>query len=241
MSGTLEEVKGRPDIVEYIQHSPEERAPEVRLDAEFSTFWGHVEYLADHTVRPVVSHGIGNVSVVGFFDDRSFGSNPLNQAALRLVPTVDWENRGSHFDPVQHYRARSLRHVVDVLRRNKTEVDALRRDEVADYLVGRELGIDEYDDSTVFRDKIGYNNNGRFGSPPYSKSPLYMLNLKSQFSDLASDLNEGSVMSIPEMAERVEEEGYKDFLDYLVHNFETVRERIGERFDELYGEAAQIS
>ncbi|MCA9342424.1 hypothetical protein KC950_00205 [Candidatus Saccharibacteria bacterium] len=240
MSVGAEQITARPEIVEYIEQNPETRGSEVKQDAEFLAFWEHVEYLSDNSVRPVVSRGIGEVSVVGFFSDPSVLSNPLNDAALKLVPKAEWERRGSHMDDVKRYNTDYLKHIAGVLTRNDDEVDAARSGEISNFLVGRQLHLGRYVDGAAFRLKTGSNRES-LGRNYYrgDRPPAYIFNLRHQFADMADDISEGSVMPIPEMAERIKSEGYKDFLDYLVHNFAIVRERVGERFDELYGEAAQ--
>lgn len=236
MGQNIQEISADPKLEGYIASNPAEHGAEVLLDAELMAMWGHMEYLADHVVVPSVARGVGDVSIVGFFSDSEVRStNPLNDAALKLVPEVKWERRGMHFDDVKWYDASSLSHALRVAEMNQSATEAARYGLVEDYLVGHELELPRYAGTNALKHILRYELSERFSSKPH----LYIHKVGSQFRDVVADINTESILPVHEMRERIEDEDYADFLDYLVKNFAVIRERVDERFEELYGEAVK--
>lgn len=222
------------EIREYIAEDPDVRGPQVLLDAEFATFWGHIEFLADNRTVPNIQKGVGNVSIVGFFSDPNRELSPINSAALSLVPDIKWRSGGSHHESDKIYLTSGLSRIETAKVMSATALDAARNGNIYEFLVEDALNLGRYANSLTLPYTLGGYNAIETESWRRDTPVHYVGYVRGQFGDLTNEHEERSVQSIEEMAKMIDTNGYQDFLDYLVDFQGDMIGRVGNRFDELY-------
>lgn len=201
-----------------------ENEPEIReryqKEAEFIAFYTHLQVLGENKdVTPELFKGNTTISVPAFFSLEEYSDNPVNAAALELVPNYSYEfgygntvmrNQNSGID--------------ESLWMHGNELRAARRGDAVKFIVANSLGlIDEVTEET-YKIVKPYSNR-------YDSASSRVRDAGELVDGVQRDLDENVVREVSEMASMVEQKGYTDFLDYLVDTKQVISSRVATIFD----------
>lgn len=173
---------------------------EAQKQAELLAFYSHLKALGrEQDVAPDLVRGKTRISIPAYFALEGHGANPVNEAALALLPRYSYRPSYGNTTDVQVDEA-GLRRALGL---TGDELEAARRGHHIQYLVASRLNLGpaaghihlytEYYDI----------------DPPIKAA-------KQLISDVTRDLNEAVVGEVSEVAEMVRQRSYTDFLDYLM-------------------------
>lgn len=186
----------------------------------YAAFRGHLGFLGQAArIKPDIAAGKTRIGIVSYFGLPKFDQNPLNTAALALVPrytyapgyadssitTVDDNGlkmaiRGMLYDPI----------------------DAARKGHCVEYIVANALGLNDRDlkavqETTTFTEWHRSN---------YGSKELHRLGtVRTLAAELDADFRETAVGEVSDVAARVRDRGYSDFFDYLTEVRAVTQER----------------
>lgn len=202
------------------ESSPEFRE-EVQKQAEFLAFYSHLKVLGrEQDTTPDLVRGNTQISIPAYFALGTQPINPVNEAALALLPRYSYSSGYGGTTDAQVNEA-GLRESM-LLPSNGLE--AARRGYSAQFLVASTLGLldpvaREAHEEVTNLSRIHWGNTQR-----------HLHEVKDFITDVTRDLNETVVGEISEVAEMVQERGYIDFLDYLVDAKRVIAGRVGTIF-----------
>lgn len=199
-----------------------ETSPHVREQAAEAckaiAFYDHLISLGHQQDRvPNLVAGHTKISIPAYFRLPEHKGNPINQAALELVPTISTKPGYGNSDDVS-VRWHSIVRTLSSMDR----LEAARSGWGDKYIVAYVLGLLTPTTVDAFSYQVDKGHLDRI-------SPFYS-DLQSLVSNIGFDLNQTVVGEVPEIAALVVEKGYKDFLDYLVD----IRTILGRRVDLVF-------
>lgn len=186
-------------------------------EAQFLGFMAHLDHLATvRKITPNLAAGTTQISIPAYFALEGHGHNPINLAALNLVPEYSRSN-GSISHPT--YNRSGLREAAALPRE---ALVAARRGKAYDFLVAEQLGLLSNHVQRVLTNRSSTNARER--------AEMHCINYISEaVSSTPLELNQQAVDSVEAVADRCRSFGYQDFLDYLVD----ARQQINSEIDRL--------
>lgn len=220
-AGTSEGEFSRYEAVLSAEHSAETRE-RYQKEAEFLAFYVHIGALGrNKEVAPNLAKGRTKISIPAFFALEGHGTNPVNKAALKLLPSYSYhsgygDSTETHIDDSGLRRAFAL---------PKSELQAARKGNATEYVVASTLGLL---DSVAKETFLGVNGFSRY-SRSYNTRRLW--DIQDFVRDIPRDLDQIVVGEVGDIAAMAEQRGYVDFLDYLVDVKRLVAERVATIFE----------
>lgn len=209
--------------------SPEsgaEAKERVKKEAEFLAFYAHLKALGrDQGIAPNLVKGRALISIPAYFALEGHGTNPVNKAALELLPSYSYSAGYGDATDV-HVDESGLN---KALRLPSSELGAARRGNAALFAVANTLGLL---DPVVRETHTGVNSSSGDSWDNFQRRHLrrHLHEVSNFIGDVPRDLNENVVGEVSEVAAMVENGGYTDFLDYLVDAKEVIAERVSTIF-----------
>ncbi len=190
-------------------------------EAEFLAFYDHLQFLGQFKeVAPDLVKGRTTISIPAFFALDRHETNPVNEAALNLLPTYSFQS--AYGDTTET--------LVDVsglsqsLAQPETVLQAARKGKAVKFVVANTLGLL----NPEYRETFSFINNPFPNHIDDNKRRLY--DIRSFVRGINQDLNEHVVGEVSDIATMVDEKGYSDFLDYLIDAKQVSSERVATIF-----------
>lgn len=186
-------------------------------EAEFLAFCEHLGALGrSQEVAPNLVKGQTKISIPAFFALEGHGTNPINRAALDLLPKYSY--RSGYGDTIETLVDDSgLRQVLAL---PKSELEAARKGDAAQFIVANALDLQ---DPVV---KEAFMGTSSFSRSSWDEETRRLWEVKDFVRDVPRDLNEIVVGEVSDVATMAEQRGYTDFLDYLVDAKQVIAERV---------------
>ncbi len=219
-AGTREGAVSRYEAILSAEHSAETKERSQK-EAEFLAFYEHLGALGrNKDVAPNLAKGRTTISIPAFFALEGHGTNPVNRAALELLPAYSY--RSGYGDTTETLVDDSgLRQAFAL---PESELQAARKGNAAQFIVASTLGLLDPVAKETFR---GVNSLSRSS---WSDNTRRLWDIKEFVRDVPRDLNEIVVSEVSDIATMAEQRGYADFLDYLVDAKQVVAERVATIF-----------
>lgn len=223
---TGEVVKNRYEDILSFEKGADERE-RLQKEAEFLAFYSHIEALGRvQNVSPNLVKGNTKISVPAYFRLEGHGNNPVNNAALELLPGYSY-SPGYGDSTETHVDNSGLRSALSL---PESEVEAARKGKASGFVVAKALGLLDPVGAEAIRGVTKGYIHGSTWTP--HQNSLYDTSFFVR--DVSRDLNERIVEDVSDIAKRVETRGYVDFLDYLVD----VKEVLAERVETIFAHEA---
>lgn len=184
-----------------------EAAKEKLTNAALESHLHHMGRVRDHDVD--YTEGTVQVSLKNYFLNTVPESNEVNSLAIGLIPNI--RHRPGYADSVDTTVTwQGVRTIENATNRAGTPLQAARIGVGAAWAIGESLGF------KLAKGSLDWDT-------------------RDAADRLCKDLNEKYVGDLPEIAARVKEKGYQDFLDYLLDSKMLLRGRV----DTLFGYGPQ--
>lgn len=157
-------------------------------------------------------------TIPAFFALEERESNPVNEAALGLLPRFSY-NSGYGNTITTDIDKTGLRQVLNI---PDDELEAARKDKHVHYVVADRLGLLDPLVKEAFR--------GTSYSYSYDEFTRHITDLQSLVSGVPRDLDECIVAEVGVIADMIERANYRDFLDYLIDAKQIVSGRVATIF-----------
>lgn len=198
----------------YQELLSQEQSPEVRTSFEkqlgFVAFSHHVYELGrSQHITPDLAGGITTISIPAYFALDRNTVNPVNKAALELLPTFSFHLAyGDSVDVRRHDSA-----FQSACRIPTSALRSARLGLAVQHTIATALRLSDTGDQLFVHDQSKFRNAGQLLA-----------------RDLVRDFNEGIVGEVSDVAQMVRDKGYEDFLDYLIDVREVSKERAATIF-----------
>ncbi len=193
-------------MISYYEES--ERQEYTPQEIGFLAFFMHLSELGrNKDIRPNLVRGDTTISIPAYFALKGHGTNPINKAALGLLPDYSYR-------PVYHNSTQTIvddSGLISIKNVPKDEIQAGRKGRAAQFIVANALGL------------LSEEAQGQIGSRPTNIRQAIKADIAR---DIPRDLNEASVGEVSDIASEVKQKGYVDFLDYLVDAKQIISERV---------------
>jgi len=194
----------------------EKESLERRIQAvEFLVFRHHLIALGKvRDTEPDIVEGQTRISVPRYFrhvqDESKEGSSPVNETALSLlIPAVDY---GS----VDSVNERGL---LEIMQLPDDMVDAARQGKGVHLVIKKALGLDNVNATQTYDTLL---RESRMIIPYETKE------INKIVGGISWEHDDRAVGEVPEIATMIKENGYVDFLDYLVDVKQQLGQKVGE-------------
>jgi len=194
-----------------------EAREQYKKEAEFLAFYKHLGALGrNREVAPDLVRGKTKISVPAFFALEAYAANPVNRAALEILPTYSY--RSGYGDTTETLVDDSgLRQALAL---PESGLQAARNGNAAQFIVANALELLDPLVKKTFRG--GTKHSLSIGDA----ETRHLWEIGVFVSDVPRDFNENVVGEVSDIAVRAEQKGYIDFLDYLVDVKQVIEERV---------------
>ncbi len=198
----------------------QERRERHTKELAYAAFRGHLGFLGrEARLKPDLAAGKTRIGIVSYFGLPKFEQNPLNAAALALVPRYT-DTPGYADSTLTTVNDNGLNMAIRGLLNDP--IDAARKGHSVEYVVANALGLNDRDLKAVHettRFEAWHHSN-------YGGKELHRLGtVRTLAAELDADFREIAVGEVSDVAGRVRERGYGDFFDYLTEVREATQER----------------
>ncbi len=215
-ASTREGAGSRYESLLSVENSVEARE-RYQKEAEFLAFYEHLGALGrNQEVAPNLVKGRTNISIPAFFALEGHGTNPVNRAALDLLPKYSY--RSGYGDATETLVDDSgLRQAFAL---PESELQAARKGNAAQFIVANTLGLLDPVAEETFR---GVSSLSRSS---WREETRRLWEVRDFVRDIPRDFNEIVVGEVGDIASMAEQRGYTDFLDYLLDAKQVIAERV---------------
>ncbi len=217
---TGEGAVSRYEAILSAEHSAETKE-RYQKEAEFLAFYEHLLVLGrNKEVEPNLIKGRTTISVPAFFVLEGHGTNPVNRAALGLLPTYSYfKGYGNNVET--RVDEPGLRQVLAL---PENELQAARKGKAIQFIVASTLGLLDPVAKKTLQEASRSSRSG------WSDDTKRSQDIGELVRNVPSDLNEIVVSEVSDIATMVERKGYTDFLDYLVDARQIIADRVATIF-----------
>lgn len=217
MSSPYKANKFNDILITGIDHDSRQR---IEAEAAFMAFYTHLYrqgYELDHGLAPELHIGQIQISMAAFYNLEGHGKNPVNKAALKLLPRTSLK---TYDEGQEKYIDNSgLRGTIAIA--SMDQLEATRRGEGARFIVGSRLGLAGSPATDMLKAMTS-----RPGSEAYERA----VHMNDLVGDILHDFDDRAVGKVDEIYEYTQTKGYVDYFDYLVDVKQTALGRIATLF-----------